>query len=314
MEQVQSTMSTALMPRLPMMGFPIVFVLASAWNAQAQSNPPARTTLQHTLHSPLLNEDRRILIRLPRLYETDTTVRYPVLYKFDGDNQLQRYNDAIDILSSFDAMPDMIVVAMPNGPGHRNRDLTPASLHQVDGVDGGMGTGEMGRGDRFLDFVEQELIPYINKQYRTTPQRILAGHSRGALMVLQSLLSKPDLFQARFMFSAPLTRDEQRLIIDTRKFFKEHPGHKSFLYCNWGEAENPGMNQSYLAMKALLIKEAPKGLRWTIERARAGDHQQTQLIALPSALHEYFGGGATANSTPGNRTARVTSRPGQKLK
>lgn len=181
---------------------------------------------------------------MPHRYDLDTGARCPVLYKFDGDNQLDRYDQSIDILNSIDAIPDLIVVAVPNGRGLRNRDLTPASLHQVGNEDGQRGTGDMGRGDRFLDFLEQELVPYVEKNYRTSEVRILAGHSRGSLLVLQSLLSKPDLFQARFMFSAPLMRDEQRLILDTRKFSRENAGLKSFLYCNWGEAENEGMNKS----------------------------------------------------------------------
>jgi predicted alpha/beta superfamily hydrolase len=279
---------------------------AGPLNSQAQSN---QATRQLTLQSALLSEDRRILVRLPRLYELETAARYPVLYKFDGDNQLDRYDQSIDILNSIDAIPDLIVVAIPNGRGLRNRDLTPASLHQDGNENGLMGTGEMGRGDRFLDFVEQELIPYVEKNYRTTQERILAGHSRGALLVLQSLLSKPNLFQARFVFSAPLMRDEQRLIVDIRKFFREDRGGvKSFLYCNWGEAENEGMKKSYDAMKALLTGEAPRGLLWTIERARAADHQQTPIVALPSALYEYFAGRPKMSLIQNNRTAQVKSR------
>ncbi len=241
-----------------------------------------------TLHSSILGEDRRILVRLPRHYERDATTRYPVIYKFDGDNGLQRYDDAIDVLHSAHLTPDVMVVAIPNRRGMRNRDLTPATLHQEGNEDGSMGTGEMGRGDRFLDFVERELIPYIDKQYRTTPERILAGHSRGALLVLQSLLDKPSLFQARFVFSAPLMRDERRMLADTQAFLRKNRDHRSFLYCNWGEAENEGMNQSHAAMKALLTADAPPGLRWTIERAHAAEHQQTPLLALPSALYHYF--------------------------
>jgi len=269
---------------------------------RGQAAPPSQIATAQTLHSTLLNEDRRILVRLPKNYERDTSTRYPVLYKFDGDNQLERFDSTIDILSSLDAMPDMIVVAIPSARGQRNRDLTPASLHQ------GEGSGEMGRGDRFLNFIEQELIPSIDKQYRTTQERVLAGHSRGALLVLQSLVSKPNLFQARFMFSAPLMRDDQRLITDLRSFLKQSKEHKSFLYCNWGESENEGMNQSYLAVKAVLTSSAPNGLRWTIERARGADHQTTPLIALPSALYDYFAAPRTAVSpSPVNRTARVTS-------
>lgn len=278
---------------------------AGPLNSQAQSNQAMR---QLTLQSSLLSEERRILVRLPRLYELESAARYPVLYKFDGDNQLERYDHSIDILNSIDAIPDLIVVAIPNGRGLRNRDLTPASLHQDGNEDGQMGTGEMGRGDRFLDFVEQELIPHIEKNYRTSQERILAGHSRGALLVLQSLLSRPNLFQARFVFSAPLMRDEQRLVVDARKFFRENAGVKSFLYCNWGEAENEGMSKSYSAMKTLLTSEAPPGLLWTIERARAADHQQTPIIALPSALYAYFEGREKMSLIQNNRTAQVTSR------
>jgi hypothetical protein len=287
-----------------------VIFFVKAWDCQAQPNPATKPPAQLVLKSSLLSEERRILVRLPRHYDLDTAARYPVLYKFDGDNQLARYDNSVDILASMDVIPDLIIVALPNGRGMRNRDLTPASLHQDGNEKGEMGTGEMGRGDRFLDFIEEELIPYVEANYRTTQERILAGHSRGALLVLQSLLSKPDLFQARLMFSGPLMRDEQRLIADTRKFFRDHAQTRSFLYCNWGENENEGMSRSYDAMKALLTTEAPGGLRWILERARAADHQQTQVIALPSALYEYFGGTQKLSPTPKNRRAQVRSTPG----
>lgn len=278
-----------------------------AWDCQAQTAFATKPPAELVLKSSLLSEERRILVRLPRNYELDASARYPVLYKLDGDNQLTRYDNSVDILTSMDVIPDLIIVALPNGRGMRNRDLTPSRLHQDGNEKGEMGAGEMGRGDRFLDFIEQELIPYVEANYRTTRERILAGHSRGALLVLQSLLSKPDLFQARLMFSAPLMRDEQRLVADTRKYFRGRPETKSFLYCNWGENENEGMNRSYAAMKALLTTEAPTGLRWVIERARAANHQQTPIIALPSALYEYFGGAQQANLPLPNRKAQVRS-------
>jgi hypothetical protein len=106
-------------------------------------------------------------------------------------------------------------------------------------------------------------------------------------------LNPPARVQQLTLHSALLEEDRRLLI--------------RFLYSNWGEAENEGMNHSYNPFKALLIKEAPKGLRWTVERVRAGDHQQTQVIALPSALHDYFAGHTRTNTMPKNRTARATS-------
>jgi predicted alpha/beta superfamily hydrolase len=268
--------------------------------------PPAQQPPQQpavaspiTLESRLLEESRRTLVRLPRRYEQDKASRYPVLYKLDGDNGLDRYHQSIDVLHTIDLMPDVIVVAIPNGRGARNRDLTPSNLHQDGHESGQMGTGPMGNGDRFLDFIERELIPYIEKNYRTTSERLFAGHSRGALLVLRSLILKPDLFRARFLFSAPLMRDEQRMLLDTRKFLHENAGLREvFLYCNWGESENEGMTKSHNACKDLLSKDAPKKLRWAVERAPGADHQQTPLLALPRGLAAYFAGrkGQTVSS------------------
>jgi predicted alpha/beta superfamily hydrolase len=270
-----------------------------------------RQPQQLTLHSSVLSEERRVLVRLPRNYDRETSARYPVLYKFDGDNQLERYDQSIDVLNSIDAIPDLIVIALPNGRGLRNRDLTPASLHQDGQESGRMGTGEMGRGNLFLDFLERELIPYVESNYRTTQERILAGHSRGALLVLQSLISKPKLFQARFLFSAPLMRDERRLIADTRAFLRANADVNSYLYCNWGEAENEGMGKSYAAMKELLTSDAPKGLAWTIERARGADHQLTPVLALPSALYDYFATRPKMGVIQETRTMQLKSGQGK---
>jgi predicted alpha/beta superfamily hydrolase len=263
-----------------------VAVLASSGGARAWSQPSAAAAkpyLETTLRSAVLDEQRRLLIRLPRRYELEPNARYPVAYKLDGDNQLASFDESLAAHQAA-GKTDMIVVAIPNARGMRNRDLTPASLHQSEGADGRMGTGEMGRGDRFLEFIEKELIPHVEASYRTTPQRVFVGHSRGALLVLQSLLGKPELFHARFVFSAPLTRDERRLIADTRSFLAENPQLRSLVYFNWGERENEGMNQSAAAMRELLESGAPMGLRWVIERAPGADHQTTAAPAFASAL------------------------------
>lgn len=61
-------------------------LLALAALACAQPAPPKREPARLSLHSTLLNEDRRILVVLPRHHELDSGKRYPVIYKLDGDN------------------------------------------------------------------------------------------------------------------------------------------------------------------------------------------------------------------------------------
>lgn len=256
--------------------------------AQSPAASPPGPFEESTFQSTVMMESRRVVVRLPPRYASEPDRRYPVVYKFDGTNGLADYHQTIGVLTSLDLMPDVIVVALPNGRGARNRDLTPPTLRQDGGEDGAEGTGEMGRGDRFLAFIKTELIPHVERTYRTTPERILAGHSRGALLVMHSLLAEPDLFAGRFLFSAPLTRDGGRLLRETEAFLRSSPALRTFVYFNWGGAENEGMARSYREMIALLEERAPAGLQWIAERAAGADHQQTQALALPAAFYEYF--------------------------
>ena len=271
-------------------------IMAAAGAASAQTPPPATTAAaperfeESTFQSAVLAEPRRIIVRLPRRYARDATRRFAVVYKLDGTNGLTHYDETIGVLHSLDLMPELIVVAIPNARGMRNRDLTPPTLHQDGGEDGAPGTGEMGRGDRFLEFIRSELIPHIDRTYRTTGERLLAGHSRGALLVMHSLISDPDLFNGRFLFSAPLTRDGARLLDEAQAFLQARSSLSTFLYFNWGGAENEGMQRSCDRMTALLEKRSPPGLRWIVERAAGADHQDTPILALPAAFTEYFAG------------------------
>ena len=85
----------------------------------------------------------------------------------------------------------MIVVAIPNTD--RGRDLTPTEV-QVDFFSGDSIQFDNGGGGLFLDFIEQELIPYIDDNYPTQPYRTFVGHSFGGLSVINALVSKPDMF------------------------------------------------------------------------------------------------------------------------
>ena len=271
----------------------IVAVVAMGGAAHAQPSPSTPSAApgpfaESIVQSAVLSEPRRIIVRLPRHYARDATRRFAVLYKLDGTNGLTQFDETIGALHGRDLMPDVIVVAIPNASGMRNRDLTPPTLHQDGGEDGTKGTGDMGRGDRFLEFIRAELIPHIDRTYRTTGERLLAGHSRGALLVMHSLISDPDLFAGRFLFSAPLTRDGARLLDEARAFLHARSSLRTFVYFNWGGAENEGMQRSSDRMVALLEERAPPGLRWVAERAPGADHQAMATVALPDALSKYF--------------------------
>lgn len=129
------------------------------------------------IDSEALIERREIFVHLPESYE-DTDRRYPVLYVLDGESIFAYAVDAVDFLSS-SRMPEMIVVGIPNT--NRERDQW-VSLEPD------------GESFNFVDFLGSELIPCIDKNYRTNPFRVFYGFCSGAGTTLWILFTRPEMF------------------------------------------------------------------------------------------------------------------------
>ena len=125
-----------------------------------------------------------VYIRYPEGYAEQPTARFPVLYVLDGDSLFPHLAANQVFLHYDDKIPDAIVVGIAYGsfdpPQNRRRhDFTV--------------------GARAFDrFLEQELIPRVERSTRSDPaRRILLGQSRGGGYVLHSAFTNPDLFWGR---------------------------------------------------------------------------------------------------------------------
>lgn len=166
-----------------------------------------------TFYSRALNENRKVFIYHPR---TDSQyvshASYPVLYLMDAEEQLGMIMGQVIYLSeSYSILPPMIIVGIGNID--RTKDLTPT--HSTTGNNGKADTSmaatlrTSGNGEKFLQFIRNELMPYIQKQYKTSPFRVFCGHSLGGLMSVYALLKHPDMFNAYVAISPSLWWDEQ---------------------------------------------------------------------------------------------------------
>jgi predicted alpha/beta superfamily hydrolase len=139
-----------------------------------------------SIQSPILKENRKIIIRLPDDYDTSKRM-YPVLYLLDGtSNSVLETVSVMNKLGADENIPEMIVVAIGNTD--RDRDMMPLSTKQY--------TIPVAGAEQFLSFIGDELIPQIDKKYRTNQQRILCGKSLSGLFTLYALLTKPQLFES----------------------------------------------------------------------------------------------------------------------
>jgi predicted alpha/beta superfamily hydrolase len=230
--------------------------------------------IQTKLHSNILGEEREVIIHLPRNH--DSTKEYPVMYVLDGSSEDGHVANKFDILSTAGYAPPAIVVGIPNMSGeNRQRDMTPPYMRMdIDKKD-----SPLGGADKFLSFMESELFPFIENAYPASQIRLFYGNSRGGLLVMYSLLHKPDLFQARFCFSPAFWRDDNMIVSKAADFLSANDTLHTFLYMSMGAKEVDKMKNGFDLMTRVFKEQAPIGLVWYSEYTPNADHQDNARIS-----------------------------------
>ena len=238
----------------------VMLVLASLLPVMAQVGEPIVLGQRVKFHSNIMNEDRTLLV-----YSPDTALassgRYPVIYLLDGESQFLHTTGVVQFLSQNNRMPQMIVVGITNT--NRTRDLTPQPADTSSPGSGGA--------DTFLGFIKDELVPYIDSHYKTSPFRMLIGHSFGGIFAVNALLKHPDAFNAYIIVSPSLWWSRDTLVHQIDAFLKKAPTMRTFVYETIGN-EGPGMVTPSLRVLQLIESHPVEGLQWKIKLMENEDH------------------------------------------
>ncbi|MFV0592517.1 MAG: alpha/beta hydrolase [Draconibacterium sp.] len=152
-----------------------------------------------TVQSSALNQQREVWVALPDNY--DRSIMYPVLYVLDAETQFNLASALEDALSGSRQIPEHIVVGVPhtNKKKERVKDLT-FSLSEVNPYGDKIlppffNDKNCGGGYQFLNFLNDELVPFIDSAYSTNGFNILCGHSLSGYFAA-FILSGQHSFQA----------------------------------------------------------------------------------------------------------------------
>ncbi|HEU4413406.1 MAG TPA: alpha/beta hydrolase-fold protein [Candidatus Angelobacter sp.] len=265
----------------------LVVCLASIVSIAQNLAPPAPE--RFTVHSNVLNEDRAILVRMPAAAQGKKD-RYPVLYLADGDGHINEVGAIIDFLAAQGRCAPVMIVGIPNTD--RTRDLTPTKV-SLKGPDGStQNAPATGGGDEFLEFIQTELFPEIEKRYQPQPYRIFAGHSLGGLLAIHALIAHPDMFNAYIAVSPSLQWDDQHTLHQAQQFFarqKEFNKTLFFSLGNEGATPNP-MGDGFNQLQKLFATTKPKGFIVRSARYPDEDHGSTTFLAHYAGLRTVFDG------------------------
>jgi predicted alpha/beta superfamily hydrolase len=230
-----------------------------------------------TLHSTVLGEERKVVVRLPEGYDTSES-RYPVLYLLDGEFFFQQAAATVQFLSENayvhyaainQPIPKLIVVGIVNVD--RNRDFTPTHAP----VQGQSRFPTSGEADKFLAFLETELIPLIDDRYRTHPYRVLSGWSLGGLFTVTTFLDRPDLFSAYLAISPSLWWDNGVIAQRADSLLGSGSVTGKPLVVTLGAAEGSGMKGAVYDSFVSLFEQ------------RSSDDYSVTYVEIPDEGHRY---------------------------
>jgi predicted alpha/beta superfamily hydrolase len=275
----------------------LLLVLLTVINTHAQSATPPQLIVEpgrsiqasrggaaqsFQIASSIMKETRRILIVLPESYsQSASNRRYPVTVVVDGEYLLSPLAAVNDQLVRNGQIPESVIVGIENVGGadslasnqKRVFDLTPPGL-SVSGSDLNQG------GDRFLDFIEKELLPALDRQFRTAAPRFFVGVSSGGVLATYVAATRP-IFSAVVSLDAPVHIDDswlaKKLIARTRSVGS--PVRYASLEAKFGWPDEEWKK---------LTAAAPASWKLYREKLQLEGHETMQMLGAYLGLRQVF--------------------------
>lgn len=185
-----------------------VFLLIS-FCVNAQDNSPFITGFEETISSKILGQERKVWIHIPNSNggnKFKDRGHYPVIYLLDGSENFNTIVSITEHMSESSLCPPMIIIGILHS--NRESELTI-------GTDKGS-PGVVGDGETFMNFVEKELIPYIDATYPTTTYKTFIGHSLGGLTVMNTFLHNPNLFNSYVSLEGSLWWNNEKIVKEAK--------------------------------------------------------------------------------------------------
>lgn len=231
-----------------------------------------------TLESARVGETREFWVSLPDGYG-ETARRFPVVYMMDGDFNFNSGTiGGLRHAAQLGELPEFIVVGIKNT--NRSKDVFPEEVTYPDGSKDG------GRANQYLDFIREELIPHVEKTYRTESYRVLYGTSNTGFTAVHALFRNPATANAYVAASATLSVPS--FLKEREELVRGFKGGKRQLALVMGEHDLPTVIRLNAALKETIDSLAPAGLACRLAVVRNAEHVPAN--SLIEGLRDLFVG------------------------
>ena len=242
----------------------------------------SQSNVELTINSESLGEDRIVDIHIPESYSSNDE-NYPVIYCLDGEYAQLIVNGSIEYYAYFKKVPECIIVSIRQN--YFNADTT--AYKRWEDCSYTWTTGLLNeKGENFKNFIDKELIPAIDKEYRTSSFRTIIGHSFTANFVNYYLLDDSPLFNAYISISPYYTLN----MFEVLKSKIENLSEPVYYFTTYGEKDLTGHQKSVKNFDKEFSKIENKNFNYYLYDLKGNEatHFTIYPKSLPSAIEFVF--------------------------
>lgn len=272
----------------------VAVALLSGFSALTAVTAPSDSTQQEiSIQSEAMQETREAVVHLPKNYDPDREEGYPVIYMLDEDSNVKMIAEMASYYNWGKLMPEVIVIGIKNV--RRGIDFLPHYYNaKIEDEQ------KFGNGGKLLAYIENELIPYTNKQFNTNDDKVFAGHSWGGQYLTYVLSQSPELFDAYFITSPAFGKWTKKTFDALEQTLKQDVDFPDLVYISVGGEGSPGpltdsmLLPDYYRLIALLKQHLPKEVKFYHEVHDTANHTSNSAISIAKALQLHFSASPTA--------------------
>ena len=229
--------------------------------------------IYHPFESTKLGETRELKIQLPRNYDPEDKIQYPLIIVLDGDYLFEPFAGNTDYQSYWGEMPKCVVVGI-NQNRSREKDLFYDNEIYFPAHEGAS----------FFEFIGMELIPYIESKYNVSQFRIVAGHDLSANYINYYLFKDNPIFRAFILFSPDLAPEMTNRIHERFSVMKTD----TFYYVATSDNDIPELKEKIGSLNTRLNTIVNPKMHYRFDDFTDADHYSLVGLGIPKALNEIF--------------------------
>lgn len=242
----------------------------------SKSTLQAQNIQYDTINSKKLGQLREIAISVPPSYGQDKGRKYPLMLVLDQEYLMPVVVGNMTYSNYWEDLPEMIIVGVSQNRGY-DRDLD-LEIDQTSGL-------PVKNGAKFFEFIGQELMPLLQKQFGEPSMKIAVGHDVSAAFLNTYLYKETPLFDGYIILSPEFAKEMGQNVAERLKAIQK----PIFYYISTADGDVRRIRESVKSFAGLMNEHNKPRLNFRMDEFSSASHYSQVAFAIPAALYQFFG-------------------------